>query len=184
MALAPAEARYANLRAASKATGLSRDYLRTLIKRRQVRGTFVKSYGRWQVDMESLLGHLRSTGFQVNEALTTITVVVVGTTLPWVADFAEHLPAGLRAVYAGSPFDCGRCVEQDRPRMAVLDFRIGRGIAVDLGRRLVKMSIPCVGLTLEDEGDVSGLQRAGFAAVVRNPIKIATVRDAITSIMS
>jgi hypothetical protein len=176
--------RSVTLKAASRATGLSRDYIRKLILARSVRGKRPEDYGRWQVDMQSLLGHLRSKGFQVSEQLRTLTIVVVGTSLAWVADFSEHLPVGLNAIYAGSPFDCGRAIERDQPGLAVLDFRMGRGIAIDLGRRLLKMSIPCVGLALEDESDAPGLRRLGFSQVVRSPVAIPVVRDAVTSLVS
>lgn len=172
---------FVSLSAAEQATKVSRTYIRKLLKARHVRGKFVESYGRWQIDLDSLLRYMRSKGFLVNEQLETVTVVVVGSRLDWVAEFSEHLPVGLRAIYAGSPFDCGRSIETDRPQLAVIDFRLGRGIAVDLARRLLKMSIRCVGLALEDEDDVPGLRLAGFGQVLRTPVKVAAVRDAVIS---
>src|SRR5262245_14752732 len=171
-------------RQAAKRCGLSRHSVTGLAERRVIRGSKSPVTGRWQIDLESLRTYLTRRGHRLpGSDGELVGLVVVGATGDFFRDLVEHLPAGVEVFLAPGHYDAGLIVGQSQPEIAVIDFRAGRSDAVDLGMRLTKARIRCVGLALEDETDARGLVRAGFAQILKRPVTAAAVRDAVTSIM-
>jgi hypothetical protein len=177
--------RFLTLEAAAEECNVPRPYIKKLVNEKKVRGGLFLPLKRWRIDMDSLKTYLRGKGYLMPDDNPTRVqcVIVVGTPLAWAAEFCDSLPAGLRSVYAGSCFEAGRVFERERPDLAVIDFRISRGDAIDLGARLTKAMVRCVSLANEDESDQRGLRELGFACVLKKPCKVIAVRDAIMAIM-
>lgn len=165
-----------SLAAAARRLGISRRILRALTTRKRYQPAFKRGLRQWHVNMSMLVELLRGDGIDAWSHSLNYTLMVVGAAGPWEREFAQCLPPYLRPQFAPSVFDAGVVYARDQPALAVIDCRIGRGEAEELGRRFEKQSLKTIGLIAEDE--TANASRS-FTAVIKHPASPVAVRDAV-----
>ncbi len=166
-----------SLSEAANRHGLSRKFIRTLLAAGKIGGSYQPALRRWQIDAEPLASYLASKGIATATRASLVSIAVVGASAEWFAEFSGRLPPGHSAAHAATAFDAGRCFELLRPTVAVIDCRIGRQEALDLGRRLSGTRVKCIALLVEDEGHPEQLLNAGYGKLIPAPWPPAAVAD-------
>ena len=97
-------------------------------------------------------------------------------------DNSESQLFSTRAVQCG--FDAGIASQEFVPHAIVIDFCIGRSVAIEIAtgfRGLVKTEgTPIIGIACEDEYAIESLVKKGFTSVVQSPVRNCDVIDLVS----